>query len=369
VIIIFTAVFWYALIPLIGTFTSRHKWRIFRERFISLCRKPLLNYTLIRKNINGEYHFIGNFESVAENNTLWIKNDTLTAPVVLKNAQTYMMPLTEKKRGGAEEKIYMDENDFDVNAAAPRRLNWNRISTLTAGAKVFIGGVLKMINGQQMFISSKKQPLIIIFYECSERALSAGVMRAGRYQNEYWNPVTPYSIVGGVFSLFWIAQIFFARPAYRATVLSAIVAIFGPLVPFVPPGLILTLVYHHLWWRACLYRVFRDIAQLPLKYGGTEYECRTLEYVPPDGKIPRLIPVNKPEKNEIWCGAGVIQGNTVREFDNPFIPYGLLPGRPKIISRIYSRKALFFEIAAWFVLAAGIALNVFFAELIIYFTQ
>ncbi|MDR0409395.1 MAG: hypothetical protein LBH18_03255, partial [Spirochaetaceae bacterium] len=300
-----------------------------------MCRKPLLNYTLLRQNTGGEYHFIGNFESVTEDNTLWIKNEGLTAPVSLKNAKTYMMPLTEKKRslnanedGGA--------SDFDVSVAELRRLSWNKISALTAGAKVFIGGVLKMVNGQQTFISSKKHPLLIIFYECSERTLGAGVVRAGRYRTEYWNSVTPYAIIGGVFSLIWIAQLFFARPAYRSIVLSAITAIFAPLFPMLPPGLILTIFYRRLWWRACLYRVFRDLALLPLKYMDTKdvegegadagYGCRVCGGGAAGTKVPYLIPADKPEKNEQWYIAGIISGDAVRESDNPFIPYGLLPG-------------------------------------------
>ncbi|MDR1363681.1 MAG: hypothetical protein LBJ35_06495 [Spirochaetaceae bacterium] len=381
-LIILTAVFWYALLPLIGIFASRHNWHTFRERFAHLCRKPQLNYTLLRQNINGEYHLIGNFESVTGDNTLWIKNDELTAPVSLKNAQTYMMPLTEKKRGtNAGEKIYVDANDFDTNASSLRRLSWNKISALTAGAKVFIGGVLKMVNGQQTFVSSKKHPLLLIFYECSERTLSAGVIRAGRYQTEYWNAITPYSVIGGIFSLIWVAQLFFARPAYRSIVLSAIVAIFGPLFPLLPPGLIFTIFYRQLWWRACLYRVFRDIALLTLRYsevdeakdGAAAYGCRVYDgSMAGDSKsagvkIPRLIPADKPEKNEQWYIAGIMRDGAAVESANQFIPYGLLPGNPKVISRIYNRKAVFLEISAWLVLAAGIALNVFFAELIIYF--
>jgi hypothetical protein len=377
------AVFWYALIPLAGIFIRRHNWRAFRERFVHLSRMPLLDYGMLRQNINGEYHFIGNFESITENNTLWIKTDNLTVPVFLKNAQTYMLPLSGHKHGnGGDQKTYFDKNDFDVKARSPHRLNWNRISSLTTGAKVFIGGVLKMVNGRQTFISSKGLPLLVIFYECSERMLSAGVVCAGKYNAEYWNTVTPYSIVGGVFSLIGIAQFFYARPAYRATILSAIAAIFGPLFPLLPPGLIFTLIYRQLWLRACLYRVFRDVALLPLKYAGSlncpksgaVYHCGMLKSLPDNQKIPRLIPASKPEKNESWYAAGFLGKGTPDEPfaeapSNPLIPSGLLPGRPETLSRIYNMRAVFFEVSAWLVFAAGIALNVFFAELIIYFTR
>jgi hypothetical protein len=272
------------------------------------------------------------------------------------------------------EKMYADAdvNEFDTFAEAPRRLNWNRISALTAGAKVFIGGALRQVDGQTVFIALKGQPLLVIFYECSERELWAGVLRAGRYQNEYWNPVTPYALISGFFSLLWIAQFFFARPVYRTVMLSAIIALFGPLLPFLPPGLVFTLLYRHLWQRSCLYRVFRDAVALPLKYLASEYACRKFEGQPSDEAPPRLIPAASPEKNETWYVSGMVnddaeQGMAMKAPSNPFIPYGLIPGSPKVISRIYNRDALLFEIAAWSIFAVGIALNAFFAELIIYF--
>jgi hypothetical protein len=376
VAVLFIAVFWYALVPVAGTLISRHRWRVFRERFAYICGKQPLDYSAMRQNLNGEHYFIGNFEAITDNTTLWVKNDSLTAPVLLKNAQTYMAPLGGKKRRvTVGEKMYADAdiNDFDPFAEAPRRLNWNRISALTAGAKVFIGGALRQVDGRQVFTALKGQPLLVIFYECSERALGAGIMRAGRYQNEYWNPVTPYALIGGFFSLVWIALMFFARPVYRTVVLSAITSLFGPLVPFLPPGLVFTLLYRHLWQRSCLYRVFRDAVTLPLKYLKPEYVCRKFEGQPAgEEPPPRLIPATVPEKNETWYVSGIVKegrGQSAGAPSNPFMPYGLIPGSPKVISRIYNSKALLFEIAAWSVLAAGIALNALFAELIIYFTR
>jgi hypothetical protein len=385
VIIIIVAFFWYALIPLAGISIRRHAWRVFRERFVYLSGMPLLDYGMLRQNINGEYHFIGNFESITENSTLWIKADNLTIPVFLEKAQTYMLPLGGHKHdSGADQKMCFDENELDINAPALRRFSWNRISSLTAGAKVFIGGVLKEINGRQTFASSKGQPLLVIFYECSESMLSAGVMRAGKYNMEYWNTVTPYALVGGVFSLISIAQFFYARPIYRVTVLSAIAAIFCPLFPLLPPGLIFTLIYRNLWLRVCIYRVFRDVALLPLRYAarrnapqsqsGAVYECRMLDALPGNSKIPCLLPASKPEKNESWHMAGFFDDAGTGEplavaSTNPFIPCGLLPGSPKTVSQRYNRKAVLLEVSAWLALAAGIALNIFFAELIIYLTH
>jgi hypothetical protein len=273
-------------------------------------------------------------------------------------------------------------DDFDINAAAPSRLNWNNISTLTAGAKVFIGGSITMINGRPTFASAKGRPLLIIFYECSDRTLKAGVIRAGRYQNEYWNTITPYSLICGLFSLSYIAFLYQDRPIYRVTVMSAIVAIFCPLFPMLPPGLVFSAIHRRVWWQACIYRVYRDIALLPIQYinkfNGSKkpqkYVCRIYDELPASLKLPRLIPAEKPEKNEIWHVFGVIDDESdetamPKEPCLPFTPYGILPGNPQKISRLYGTKALVFEIFAWLLLAASVAVNVFFAELIIYYAK
>jgi hypothetical protein len=173
-------------------------------------------------------------------------------------------------------------------------------------------------------------------------------------------------------------------------VLSAVVAIFGPLLPLVPPGLLLTLIYRRLWWVACMYRVFRDAALLPLKYtdadadkggeaasgagegvneGGDaeRYECRPLEGSIEEG-TPRLLPAETPEKGEVWHIFGAVNADgQAAAPSNAFVPYGLLPGKPEHLARVYKKRALALEIAAWIVLAAGLALNILFAELVIYF--
>jgi len=379
VIIALLAFFWYVLVPFTGAFFSRHKWRAFRERFNTLCRKPFLDYGTLRNFTGGEFYFTGGFETITEGNILWIKNDNLTVPVLLKKAQSYMLPLTEKRQreNTAEAKRPGDMGDFDINAAAPGRLNWNSISTLTADVKVFIGGSLTMVNGRPAFASAKGHPLLIIFYECSDRTLNAGVLRAGRYRNEYWNVVTPYSLICGLFSLAYIAFLYQGRPLYRITVLSAIVAIFSPLFPLLPPGLVFSVVHRRVWWQACIYRVYHDIALLPMQYVNKlnkriKYICRIFDQLPPSLKLPRLIPADKPEKNEAWHIFGVVddendENELPKEPHLPFTPYGILPGNPERISRLYGMKALVFEILSWILLVVALAVNIFFTALIIIF--
>ncbi|GHV11437.1 hypothetical protein FACS189491_02660 [Spirochaetia bacterium] len=140
--IIALVVFFYGLVPVAGALVSRRSWRIFRRRFDDLRLRPLLDYGIYSHTEGGIYRFTGGFESVTDGHTLWIRSDDLTIPVALSGAQTYMLPMQE---GGGV---------FDPSEEAPERIRWDRVSTLTEGAKVFVGGALLLRDKRWTFVST-----------------------------------------------------------------------------------------------------------------------------------------------------------------------------------------------------------------------
>jgi hypothetical protein len=368
-------VFWYGLAPVVGAFASRRAWRQFRRCFDELRLKPLLNYQVYRSLAaeEGSYRFIGGFESVTDGHTLWIRSENLTIPVSLQGAQTYMLPMQEGD-GAA--------GTFDPGEEAPERIRWDRVSTLTEGAKVFVGGSLVLREDRWTFAAAD-EPLLVIFYDGPDRSLTAQAIRAGRHRNEYWNTLTPYALVLGALCLIVMAISFLNRPAFRLTVITAFIAVFTPLFPLIPPGILCTVLYQRLWWRARIFRAHRDLARLPLKYlprgegicrlpGGEwygAYSCGALSE-----EVRRAIPLlildeGKPKK-EGWYIFGALPGpfadKTVpAEPEDPFATFGILPGKPETLARRYTTTAYTMEIIAWLVLLAGIGLNVFFIRMIL----
>jgi hypothetical protein len=216
---------------------------------------PLLDYRQYRQlDEEAVFRFTGNIESITDGHTLWVRGEDLTIPVLLSKTKCYLLP----KHEGSE----LPE--------APEQIRWNRVSTLTEGSKVFIGGKLKNQENRYNFMQSKENPLMVIFYSCPDDELPGTVIRAARTRNEYWNYITPASIGIGAFILIYIAASFLDRPAFRLTVISALTACFIPILPIFPPGFILTSLYRRLTWNARKLRAEYDLTRFSLLPGSTE---------------------------------------------------------------------------------------------------
>ena len=257
-------ILWYGLVPMTGALINRRKWRQFRKRFDELRRSPVLTYSNFRpttppsrlqasglENKAGPFRFIGTFESITDRQTLWIRSDNLTVPIPLKNAKTYLLPA---------------ENDNEAQTVDPRDeimeiIRWNKVSSLTEGARVFVGGLLADTDGRFGFTSTKENPLMVIIFYGSDDSLSARVIRAGRPCRDYLNAVTPYSLIIGVICQILIAAAYLHRPAFRPTVIISLIALFIPLYPFIPPGLLFTLMHRRLVWRVRNLRACGDLAR------------------------------------------------------------------------------------------------------------
>jgi len=362
---------WYGIIPFAGALFSRYRWEKFRKRFNELRLAPLLDYRQYREMGNKqEARFTGEFESLTDGRTLWVKGSDLTMPVSLEKTQCWLLPAHEGE--GVPE--------------APEPVHWNRISTLTEGAKVFIGGQTEIQDNRLNFVSLKEKPLVVIFYNCPDSVLTEGLIRAARTRNEYWNNLTSISLVIGALALVYIAASFLNRPAFHMTVIAALVAIFVPILPMFPPGLLLTVMYRRMTWHARRYRALRDLAKLPavgLPRGGDSCILSTGEkygYIKLDvpaaetnnGTIPVLIPeaINDVKVKQ-WYFFGVIKDDAGADLPlpkrskDPFASFGLLPANPIQLARHYSIKAYSLETFAWLILFLGICINVVFIFLIL----
>jgi len=374
VIFIIVAVL-YGVIPIAGAFFNRYKWGRFRKRFDNLRLAPLLDYRQYRQIGNaasgegqgGIFRFAGEIESITDGKTLWVKGSDLTISVSLEKTNCWLLPIHEG--GGVPD--------------APEQIHWNRISTLTEGARVFIGGSLKMQNNRFIFVSSKEKPLIVIFYSCPDSSLTDRIIRAARTRNEYWNNITPVSLAMGALALVYIAASFLNRPAFRMTVITALVAIFTPILPVFPPGFLFTVLYRRMTWDARKYRAYWDLALLPMRFlspgqescilnTGEKYGFLKYDSLPPEAaqeNIPFLIPEHAKEgKKAQWHIFGVINEGAklpVKSTD-PHVSFGILHDNPVNIARRYAIKAYILEVFAWLVLFLGIGINIVFIFLILF---
>ncbi|MCL2266615.1 MAG: hypothetical protein FWC17_02465 [Treponema sp.] len=295
-------IFWYGILPIAGGFYNRHRWKKFRNRFYDLQLYPLLDYKQYRSaNIESAvFKFTGGIESITDGQTLWVKGDDLTIPVSLEKTKCYLLPAPETPLQGQERNY----------PAAPELIRWNNISTLTESAKVFIGGRIKSQDKRLTFHSVKKEPLMVIFYNHTDKELTDTIIRAARTHNEYWNSLTPVFIAIGALILIYIAASFLGRPAFRLTVISAFIAVFIPLFPVLPPGFLFTTLYRRISWNARNLRITSDL-----------------------------------------------------------FFFGLSGSPDKTSAKRYSIRAYILEAAAWFILLLGVCINIVFVILILFLFQ
>ncbi|MDR2964150.1 MAG: hypothetical protein LBU88_00045 [Treponema sp.] len=239
-------VIWYGIVPITGALFSRYKWKRFREKFYNLYQAQSLDYRQYRnpENDGKIFKFNGGIESLTDGKILWVKDDNCTIPVSLEKTQCWLLPMHEGT----------------TLPEPPQLIKWNRVSTLTEGVKVFIGGEIKAEDNRLNFISSKENPLIVIFYNCPENELLELLILASRTRNDYWNTFTPVSLLIGAFSLIYIAASLLPRPAFRHHVIAAMVAVFTPILPVIPPGLLFSAAHRRLTWYARKLRAYRDLA-------------------------------------------------------------------------------------------------------------
>jgi len=371
-------ILWYGLAPMAGALIKRYKWYTFRKRFDELRLSPMLDYVRYSRQEGGTggghavFRFIGGFESVTDEQTLWIRGDDLTIPVSLKNAETYLLPMQK----GDDIPEILDPSD-----EAPEKIRWERVSALTEGAKVYVGGLLVCRDGRWSFASTKENPLMVIFYDGPDHSLTTRAIRAGRRRGEYWNAITPYSLVIGALCQIIMAVLFLSRPAFRLTVIVSLIALFVPLYPMIPPGLLFTVMYRRLAWRSRILRSYRDLARLPLRYlppggagflpNGERYGFTTRAELPPqarEGKIPLLLPeLTKAKESDLWHIFGALRPGEelpVQPQDS-FATFGILPGEPEAIAKRCGIAAYTREVIAWIILFAGIGLNIFFLSMVL----
>lgn len=352
-VIIALVVFWYGLVPVAGSLVSRHSWRVFRLRFNALRRAPLLDYEKWYQSAGAGqvYRFMGKFESGGFSDggdqIVWVQNSAITVPVVVRDL--YLL-------SGFERGNYNPDEGF------LEKVKWSRLRVPVEGAKVFVGGAIVEKDGRRVFASTREHPLLLIFYDGPDTSLPLQIMSASRNKNDYWNNFTPYALVLGAFSLIMMALSFFQRPAFRLTVFTAFIAVFAPLFPYFPPGVLLTALYRRLWKRSRFLRTYRDIARLFLT-------CSTRPDTLPDGTeygsirsiaLPENAPLLIPEKGNEYYFFGELRNGTILQPADPCAIFGVLPGKPEKLVETYAAKAAFFEVMAWLALLLATGVTVFF---------
>ena len=251
--IIFVA---FILIPGLGGFRARSRWRGFRDRVMKSALYPHVSFESgTMDGPLGAHRFVGRIEALQGDDTLWLKGEGVSLRVMMPGAEIYLLPdegaMTPNARSLLEERL----PEF-----SPHPLSWRRITSLQEGSKVYVVGFLEYRDGVLRMFGSKDVPLLAILHE-GEDVVPRAVW-TGRQKNEYWNVLTPWSLFAGSLALFIMATSVFgtnmASPRGRIILTAALF----PIIPLIPPGLVFFFVYLANWRRARFLRAERDLLGL-----------------------------------------------------------------------------------------------------------
>ncbi len=381
----------YGIIPGIGAFLVRSRWRSFRREVIRSSFFPIVTYrTLLGWNkispgSSSEFRFFGTLEGVQEDNSIWIRSDNLALSADMTGQDLFLLPSGKKESEGD----VVEEHPPFTGDEIPAIIPWSRVSALSEGTKVYIAGTLKKIDGRYLFHADPPGKLLVVFFDGEDRHLLRRMIWNSRHRNEYWNQFTPVSLGLGALAEMFLTYYLLNTAHLRIPSILSIAAALVPILPFLPPGIFFFLLYRWLWGRARFLRAERDLLRLPLRYfpssdlsqeiplsHGETYFCSILNRIPRDllkkrGRIRGTI-LQKLSDTNLNCSN---TGNSTDRFywfgihregdpypdvsKDPMVENIVLPGPPDLLARACEKQAYKLELISALGFGMGFGMNLF----------
>ena len=352
---IIIALIFYVLLPLLGAFSVRSKWRRFRRMVISGSLMNELSYSEPSRRESGyagAFRFLGDLQAIQNNSSVWLNSGSLSVRAELEGVRIYLLPASESM----ETEGRLEHNENILPQDMPKRLSWEQVYSLAQGTGFFLAGSVYIENGSPVFRNSEENPLLVVIYDGSRESILRRSIWCGRQKNEYWNPVTPAALLAGIFALFVTAYMMFRQTDYSLyTMIVTLLSIF-PVLPFVPPGVLFYYIFRRLWQKGRVLRAERDLLRLPLRFfdsgcRGAEGHCRCLSeksYSDAVEKYPAAVIrscglIEDPEDAGEYS---IFVSDDSSAAKDPFFEQLIIPGDAAALSDACRARARVMELAA-----------------------
>jgi len=364
----------YGIIPGIGAFLVRSRWRSFRGTLIELNGRAEASTV--------EFRFFGTLEGVQEDNTIWLRSKNLALSADMTGQDLFLLP----SGGHGTGEGLMEEHPSFTGDEIPTLIPWSRVSTLSEGTKVYIAGTLRRIGGKFMFHAVPPKKLLVVFYDGEDRHLLRRVIWNSRHRNEYWNQFTPVALGLGALAEMILTYYLLNTMHLRIPSILSIAAALVPILPFLPPGIFFFLLYRWFWSKARFLRAERDLLRLPLRYfpqsdltkeislpNGETYFCSLLPAVPWEilkgrGRIrgtilQKSLSPNAENFRERFYWFGILRkGDPYPEVStDPMVENVVLPGHPDLLAAACEKRAYKLELLSTLGFGLGFGMNLFIA--------
>ncbi|MDC7234517.1 MAG: hypothetical protein PQJ58_14890 [Spirochaetales bacterium] len=345
-LLLFIAFLFYLIIPIGGAFYVRKNWRVFRTNLRRSLDLPMAVPGFTEKQGSlGLHRFLGELEAIEGDDLLWIKGSQGTITAEMKNARVYNMTDT-----GVQTRVYSHLYPYTLPGKSLVHMSWNDIFSLTEGTRLFLFGDLNVQNRKYCLKSSRELPLTVIIYNEDPFTLIPRAAWCGRHSNEFWNFLTPWSVLTGTLLLLIHSVWFLQYSSNYSVIFISLFLSLIPLILFLPPGVFLFNLYKYFWDRGRRFRAERDLIRLPLGFGNKAvdsethsiaYERRPTGWKGEEKKVCYPIPEGLLQMSEQDRSGQCI----------------CFPQEPGILARYCQRRAFLYESLSGLVFAGGLILN------------
>jgi hypothetical protein len=370
VIALVCAIF-YLVIPGLGAFHVRTRWRSFRKLIIDSSRLPQITYNKLVRGDDGylgAYRFFGSLEAMQGDDTVWIHDGKTSLSADLGGVHVYLLPSSS----ASENEGIVERNEEALPDEMPQRLPWSQVFNLPEGTPMYVSGPLFLNHGQGLFKTTDDHPLTLVIYDGETDSVLRRSIWGGRQRNEYWNNYTPASLIAGTIALLFCAYNFLQLTSATIPAALALGLSTTPLLPFLPPGLPLFLLYRYFWKRGRLNRAERDLLRLPMRYFDevtTEGEVAAL--LPDGGKYVmrafdrKEVALESMEEQKIRTTSLLeAKDESSRrcfvfsvETDDPMAECLMIPGNPLDLATLCVRRARLYEVLSFGAFGLCYAMN------------
>jgi hypothetical protein len=291
-LVIAIAALFYVLIPGVGAVSTRTRWRRFRAQVVNASLFPTVGYREINRSSTvaegtriGSFRCFGSLEAIEGDNVVWVRERNSSIACDMRGVTVFL--LSAESSGGYRRAPLSDR--VGIPSDPPTSARWERLSSLPEGTGMFVAGPLYADSGRPKFRAGPDQKLLVVLYDGAPETVLRRCIVTGRQRNEYWNQITPISLVAGALALLLAAYVLIQQPLSRLPAIIAGGLGLVPILPMLPPGVPLFFFYRRLWRRGRGLRAERDVLRLPLRYfGSDDYEA-----ILPNGEPYRSVAVSR----------------------------------------------------------------------------
>jgi hypothetical protein len=383
----------YLVIPGVGAFGVRARWRNFRKNCLEASLRPHLSISSRHRQTEGPledeiYRFSGTLDAVGNDGMLWLKSPNMTVKVDLSSEDRICF-LPDQQNELTERAV--EKNRELLSDEVPLIQKYSQVVLLPLGTKIYLAGKIYREKNALVFRSCDSHPLFILVFKGKVSTLLRRAIWCGRQRNEYWNALTPPSIITGTLGMVLLSYFLAVSGMPPRFTVAMVLGALIPILIFLPPGIVFYWLYRKLWGSARSMRAERDLIRLPLRFfsgqnilngavvglpDGQRYAAKSLK---PD-EIPEAILSGARIRTTVLDRKSVDRsepfifgqldpagtGKLMRP-DDPVIEYIITFGRPGERAMQLQKKAVAKEALSIFFFAAAIAINYVLALLLSFF--